>query len=54
MLLSNYDLENILEALKSAYAELEELEREHEWYCTTGHLMDHMEEAMGLLEQALE
>lgn len=47
------ELRLVLEALKGAYEELTTLENDKEWYCTSGHLMDQIEDAIILLEDYL-
>lgn len=52
--LSTEDLENILEAIRGAYEELTTLEADKEWYCTSGNLMEQLEQAIETLEGIIE
>lgn len=45
------ELEEVLEALRSARAELEGLEADQEFYVPTGPLMDRIDRAEQILEQ---
>jgi chaperonin cofactor prefoldin len=47
-------LEQVLEALKSARTELEALEADTDWYCTTGNLIEQLEEAEAIVEQEID
>ena len=48
------DLETVLEALRSAYTEIEAIEADSDFYVPSGRLMDQLEDARAIIEKYLE
>ncbi len=48
------ELEAVLEALRSAYTEIEAIESDSDFYVPSGKLMDQLEDARAIIEKYLE
>ncbi len=48
------ELEAVLEALRSAYTEIEAIEDDSDFYVPSGKLMDQLEDARAIIEKYLE
>lgn len=48
------ELRMVLETIKECWSELSALEKDLDDYCVSGHLEEHVEQAIAILEEAID